>query len=202
MTSLSPRSCCDQTENNKFSTANKRRSFFSPRSCCDQTEISLLHINDRGLLAVGSAASTCARCVLAAIDFGPLRSCAGINSTAIKTRASTASILIAASSQRGNSELAVSIWAILFLLGIYIAREWPHLQKTSYACPFIFPYDSKKFKIQNFGHPFGDTSKKFRPPSQLIQIVCPRGFAPFATHPNSFAPPPLNSKNKKWLQYS
>ena len=114
---FSPRSCCDQTENHKFSTANKRRSFFSPRSCCDQTEISLLHINDRGLLAVGSAASTCARCVLAAIDFGPLRSCAAINSTAIKTRASTAIILIAASSQRGNSELAASIWAILFLLG-------------------------------------------------------------------------------------
>ena len=114
---------CDQAAN---SDRQELRSFFSPRSCCDQTEISLLHINDRGLLAVGSAASTCARCVLAAIDFGPLRACAAINSTAIKTRASTAIILIAASSQRGNSELAVSIWAILFLLG-YV--NWCVIQK-------------------------------------------------------------------------
>ena len=57
----------------------------------------------------------------------------------------------------------------------YISCEWPYLRKRFYTCPFIFPKDSKKFEIQNFSPPLDDASKIFRPP--------------FATRPNSFAPP-------------
>ena len=49
-------------------------------------------------------------------------------------------------------------------------------------CPFIFPKDSKKFKIQNFSPP---------------QMTRPKFFAPpFATRPKFFAPPPWNQKLK------
>ena len=56
----------------------------------------------------------------------------------------------------------------------YISCEWPYLRKRFYTCPFIFPKDSKKFKIQNCSPPPSATRPKFfAPPSWRVRILSP-----------------------------
>ena len=40
-------------------------------------------------------------------------------------------------------------------------------------CPFIFPKDSKKIKVQNFSPPLNDASKIVRPPSRRVENFSP-----------------------------
>ena len=71
------------------------------------------------------------------------------------------------------------------------------VRKHIMRVPLFFEMIKKNSKSKILATPLATRPRNFAPTSQLIQIVCPRGFARFATHPNSFAPPPLNSKNKK-----